>query len=247
MLVFAQEGASGPDSTFADTDIYKNDEEYTIDTIISQYSFVTNDDSAKNYGTADDYPYMANLDSSLKAIGKLPVDTVNLDGTSSAVKPVTKRKMPASDISVSPGLRLLLWTAAIGFLIFIIYKLFSGGNIFKRQYLNLPSKPLEDDSPADAADFDKLISQSKTNKNYRLAIRYLYLKTLHVLAASNLIAISSEKTNYQYIKEMSRHAGYKNFTALTSNYEYVWYGKFDVDQSLFERIENDFKKYFQSI
>ncbi len=111
----------------------------------------------------------------------------------------------------------------------------------------MSSKPLEDDSPSDAADFDKLIFQSKTNKNYRLAIRYLYLKTLHVLAASNLIAISSEKTNYQYIKEMSTHAGYKKFAALTSNYEYVWYGKFDVDQNLFERIENDFKKYFQSI
>ena len=96
-------------------------------------------------------------------------------------------------------------------------------------------------------DYDRLISQAIANSNFRLATRYLYLKTLYLLSNLNLIIISPDKTNYQYIREMSNHRSYKDFVSLTSNYEYVWYGKFDMDKALYQRVENDFKNYFQRL
>ncbi|MEO7802136.1 MAG: hypothetical protein ABIR81_09060, partial [Ginsengibacter sp.] len=131
IIVYAQDTDAYVDSTLIDTDIPKNDEPYTIDTTVSQYSFITNDDSVKNYGARKDFPYMKNLDSIFKTIGKMPVDTVDLDGQGTTSKPARAGQVKSiSTFSISPFLRLILWIAAIAFLIFIIYRLFAKGNVF---------------------------------------------------------------------------------------------------------------------
>lgn len=248
IIAYSQDIEAYIDSTLEDTDIPKNDEPYTIDTTLAQYSFITNNDSVRNYGTRKDFPYMEDLDSALKTIGKIPVDTIDLDGSSTASKPTRQRlKRPVTTFSVSPFLRLVLWIAAILFLLFIVYRLFAKGNIFKGRDAKTPAIEADEETPVNSDDYDRLISQAIANSNFRLAVRYLYLKTLHLLAAANFINLSPDKTNYQYIREMSKHSTYKDFISLTSSYEHVWYGKFDVDKKLFEYVEKNFKNYFQRL
>ncbi|MEO7801227.1 MAG: hypothetical protein ABIR81_04470, partial [Ginsengibacter sp.] len=142
--------------------------------------------------------------------------------------------------------RLILWIAAIAFLLVIIYRLFAGGTVFNASYVRSSTVTVEDETPANG-NYDSLISKAISNNNFRLATRYLYLKTLNLLSNSNLITISPGKTNYQYTREMSNHSSYKAFVSLTSNYEYVWYGKFEIDRMLFQLVENEFKNYFQRL
>jgi hypothetical protein len=247
LTVNAQDSDAYLDSTLIDTDIPKNDEPYTMDTTLTQYSFITNDDSVRNYGTGKNFPYMRNLDSALKVIGKIPIDTVDLDGSATPSKPARERQIRSvSTFSVSPFLRFILWVAAIAFLLFIIYRLFAKGNVFNAATAKTKTVKAEEQVSVNG-DYDRLISQAITHNNFRLATRYLYLKTLYILSAANLITISPDKTNYQYVREMSNHTFYKDFVSLTSNYEYVWYGKFDIDKTLFERIEKEFKNYFQRL
>ncbi len=248
IVAFGQEADANGDSLLNETDIPKNEEDYIIDTTIMQYTFNTNDDSIRNYGTPQDFPYMRSFDSALKAIGKIPADTIDLDGSSTASKSYRQKQYyPTTTFSVSPFLRVVLWIAAIFFLLFIIYQVFAKGNVFKSQSAKMPAAPSKEELPTNENEYDRLIAQSILNNNFRLAIRYLYLKTLYLLAASDLISLSIDKTNDQYTREMSKHHTYKDFIMLTSNYEYVWYGKFDVDKKLFEHVETNFRNYFKRL
>lgn len=247
IISYAQDNNIYVDSTLTDSDIPKNDEAYTIDTTIVQYNFITNDDTVKNYGTRKDFPYMKNLDSTLRSIGRLPVDTVDIDGPVTSSKPAGERQIrTVSTFVISPFLRFVLWIAVIAFLLFVVYQLFAKGKVFKAANTKTKADEVEQEAPANG-DYDRLISQAVTNSNFRLATRYLYLKTLYLLSDLNLITISPDKTNYQYIREMSNHRSYRDFVSLTSNYEYVWYGKFDIDKTLYQRVENEFKNYFQHL
>ena len=103
------------------------------------------------------------------------------------------------------------------------------------------------------SDFDTLIRQSAAKGNYRLAIRYQYLKLLHRLADKHFIEMAADKTNYQYVRELSSRGPAVNqqfqndFASLTLNYEYVWYGEFGVDDVIYNRIARGFNDFNQKI
>ena len=106
--------------------------------------------------------------------------------------------------------------------------------------------PDEDDLSM-TADYDKLIDQSITSKNYRLAIRYLYLKSLQKLTEKGAIIFAVDKTNYQYVRELSGKLYKNTFATLTLNYEYVWYGEFEIDQIIFFKLQTEFKQFYNQI
>ncbi len=58
----------------------------------------------------------------------------------------------------------------------------------------------------------------------RDAVRFRYLHTLQLLEARQLISPGKDKTNMDFLRELSRTAFHKPFAALiTLHYEYVWY------------------------
>ena len=85
------------------------------------------------------------------------------------------------------------------------------------------------------------------NKNYRLAVRYSYLQTLQTLAGSGLVQFSADKTNYQYVNELSGKPYQNDFAALTLNYEYVWYGNFDIKEDVYNRLLKEYQSFHQKL
>jgi hypothetical protein len=85
------------------------------------------------------------------------------------------------------------------------------------------------------------------NKNYRLAIRYSYLQTLQKLSGSGLLQFSADKTNYQYVNELHGKPYQNDFAAITLNYEYVWYGKFEIGEDVYNRLFSDYKSFHQKL
>ncbi len=92
-------------------------------------------------------------------------------------------------------------------------------------------------------DLDNLISEAIAQHKYRLAIRYLYLKTLKELSKNNIISWDFEKTNTDYYNEIKPITIKQNFKDASYLYEYIWYGEFSITQPEF----NNAKKTFDSL
>ena len=92
-------------------------------------------------------------------------------------------------------------------------------------------------------DFNKRIEQAKTESDFRLAIRWLYLKQLFLLNEKNRIAWQPYKTNMDYLNELSKSDLKTAFKDISKVYEYVWYGKYLINQADFVALELQFKKF----
>ncbi len=94
-------------------------------------------------------------------------------------------------------------------------------------------------------DLDDLIEKSYREKNYALAVRYLYLQLLKDLNMRGIIQWRIDKTGEDYIREIKQPVFKSGFKDLTVLFEYVWYGEFPVDEEIYQSIRvrfTDFKK-----
>jgi len=111
---------------------------------------------------------------------------------------------------------------------------------------NVKNKPLvsisEEEEFIKNKDISLLIQQAIEQKNYRLAVRYSYLNTLKQLENNQRIVWEQQKTNEDYIKEISSQNIKNSFENLTRLYDFVWYGNFDINNAEFLQIELDFKE-----
>ncbi len=97
-------------------------------------------------------------------------------------------------------------------------------------------------------DLPKLIQKAISEGNYQLAIRYYYLLLLKNLSDKDFISWQQEKTNEDYIKELSsKKQLHSDFKKLTYLYDYVWYGEFSIDKEKFLQAESNFKNTLAKI
>ena len=226
--------------------------EYLGDTVITRNKIES--DSVRDYKRDKDFAYMKYLDSLLRQTKDLTVDTFSINNASSGSKqnaPQNSRSVntaPRLNIFSQPIVKIILWILAFFLIAFIIYKLFLGENFFKRnRSYNISDTQKEEEVISDPSAYDKLISQAVANKNYRLAIRYGYLQTLQMLAGSGLVQFSADKTNYQYVNELRGKPFQNDFAAITLNYDYVWYGKFDISEDVYNRLFKEYKSFHQKL
>lgn len=95
--------------------------------------------------------------------------------------------------------------------------------------------------------FDQAIENAVATKNYRLAVRLLYLRSLKQLSDRNLINWKLDKTNSAYVDELTNADQKHRFSILTRQFEYVWYGDFPVDGQSFQDINIVFQEFKQQI
>jgi hypothetical protein len=93
-------------------------------------------------------------------------------------------------------------------------------------------------------DFHAEIEKAIAVGNYRLAVRLLYLSSLKQLSDNGLINWQINKTNTDYVYELTNNQQREAFKQLTLQFEYVWYGDFLINADIFKRVNllfNDFK------
>ncbi|WP_250434324.1 hypothetical protein [Hanstruepera flava] len=88
--------------------------------------------------------------------------------------------------------------------------------------------------------FEDLIALALKQNNYRLATRYMYLKSLKILSKKGIIDWHYDKTNSDYINEITNEATRNSFKRISYIYDYVWYGEFEIDENQFKRNQTDF-------
>ena len=58
-----------------------------------------------------------------------------------------------------------------------------------------------------------------------------------------MIQYKQEKTNLDYLMELSSKTWYTEFFRLTRHFEYSWYGQFDVVEDTYRVIANEFNQF----
>jgi len=87
------------------------------------------------------------------------------------------------------------------------------------------------------SELDELLKSYLKEKNYRFAIRILYLIILKRFSEKKLIRWNKEKTNRHYIYELSGTPVQQGFSNLTMFYDTAWYGDHIVNENQFDQVE----------
>ncbi|BDW91373.1 hypothetical protein MACH07_02050 [Flagellimonas marinaquae] len=99
----------------------------------------------------------------------------------------------------------------------------------------------EDEHIIKNEDIEQLIKNALSDKNYRLAIRYQYLFILQLLSEHEWIDWQQQKTNDDYLEELSTSPLLDDFGRATVLYDYVWYGEFELNRERYTKAETIFK------
>lgn len=211
-----------------------------IDTGLYENDLRLSSDSIKSWRNLKEYGYTQYLDSLLRSQKKKEAKPENLQRSyGSGI---------LSSIFSSGFVQVFFWTLAICFIGFVIYKLFLTEGVFKRKSAaSNAGAEVEEEVITNESDFDALIRLALQNANYRQAVRYQYLRTLHTLAGKNFLILAPDKTNFQYVSEISNRSYQNDFASLTLSYEYVWYGEFNIEQGLYQKIETSFINFNQKL
>lgn len=141
-------------------------------------------------------------------------------------------------------LKYLVMLLAAGLIVFAVIK-FAGLDlkIFagKAKAVDVPYSESPDN--IHEINFNEEIDKAVAAGNYRFAVRLFYLKALKLLNDKALIDWQPEKTNQTYISELTDPDKKKSFTALTMQFEYIWYGEFFIDREHFIEVKHNFERF----
>ena len=153
------------------------------------------------------------------------------------------------DFLQSDAMRWIFWSLIGALVVFVIYRIIVVNDLFIFYSAGKKRKRGEDsaNSPSDPLVIDQQINEAVERKHYNIAVRFLYIKTLHALNDKKWIQYHTQATNNEYLKQMSQHKLNNEFRFLTRAYEYVWYGKFDITEQQFALVHQSFKNFYSAI
>jgi hypothetical protein len=165
---------------------------------------------------------------------------------------IKKKKATKEDLSYTPlvqrsWFQTLLWLIIVsGFAGFIMWWL-AGSNVslFRKKAKTINDNGEEGVETNDifSINYQKEIDKAAQQKNYRLAVRLMFLRLLKNLSEKNIIQYNQDKTNLDYLSQLQPTNYYKDFFRITRNYEYSWYGQFEVNEQAFYIIRSDFENF----
>jgi hypothetical protein len=138
----------------------------------------------------------------------------------------------------------LAWIIIVGSFILLLAVLLMNSNVslFRRSKSVNREQEEEETETEDifAINYQKEIDKAVGAGNFRLAIRFMFLRQLRNLSDKNIIQYTQDKTNFDYLLQLHNTSWYPGFFRIVRNYEYAWYGHFEVDREKFNIIRSDF-------
>lgn len=164
---------------------------------------------------------------------------------------VTQPPNPSKRLLDAAWFRNLLWIIILcSFIGVVIWYLASSNiNLFQKAAKKIVDEEVDEEINDDifSINYEKEIDKATETNNYRLAIRLWYLKTLKELSDRNIIEYRHEKTDSEYVNSLQDSQYYKDFFRLTRNFEYTWYGQFNLSGEGYEMMRTDFINFQNSL
>jgi len=135
----------------------------------------------------------------------------------------------------------------IALILYIVIKIIGAENIFRRKSKEtiLPYDVITEN--IHEIDYEQELQRLIAEGKFRLAVRLLYLRTLKQLSDADVIQWQPDKTNYNYLMEISKPELRSDFSRLTIQFDYIWYGDFPVDEGKFTPINHSFNQFNNQI
>ena len=146
--------------------------------------------------------------------------------------------------------RVFFFIIVIGALAFLMMKLMgstsflSNKNVDKTSLQYSIAKAEENIHEADLEDFAR---HALNKQDYKLAIRLYFLQILKHLSANNFIKWKRNKTNEEYVREMSGTDLFKEFRTLSRLFERVWYSDVTIKEHHFNLIKPKFLDFLKKV
>ncbi len=216
------------------------------DTTVYFRDLITSPDSLKSWRENKKYAWINNIDSLLRDKQQKEDEEAQND--------MRKGRNLSDGLSgferfLNSGfLQLLLWIIGGGVVAFIIYRLFLSKGLFGtagKKVKNVIEEQEEIDNNMES-DFESMQRKAYAAGDLRVAMRYMFLKTLQKLNDKELIRFAADKTNSAYTRELPQ-AKRNEFASLALYYEYIWYGNIAVKKETFDGIENKFNEFLKRI
>lgn len=130
-------------------------------------------------------------------------------------------------------LKLVLLAAFVLFVVKIAG--FDGQSIFKPTTKKKVMAYTVDEESLDQINFDEEIQKALQSKQWRLAIRLVYLSALKHLADTNKVVVVKGKTNHEYLYELGASDTSEDFSSLSFLFDYTWYGHFEANEPMTDK------------
>ncbi|MBD0833120.1 hypothetical protein [Aestuariibaculum sediminum] len=146
------------------------------------------------------------------------------------------------NLNIEP-IRYIFYLAIAIAIIVLVYVLFKDGStgwFSKKQNRVINHHQDINSDNIENTDINALIKQAEDLEDYRLAIRYFYLLVLKNLSIKNHIKFEDDKTNSEYLNEISSKPLSDHFAYTSYLYNYIWYGKFSVNLEQYQKAKSNF-------
>ncbi|MCU4154827.1 hypothetical protein J1N10_02495 [Carboxylicivirga sp. A043] len=161
----------------------------------------------------------------------------------------------ASYLTVSEGgasaLGWFLIIAAVIALLFLIIKLagipIKGLFVFSRSTKVSQLNFGQQNTDIEEQNLDNMLKVFINNKAYREATRVLFLQALRSMHRKGFIQWNAFKTDRQYYFELKEEHLKTSFLDIIRNYEFMWYGKFEITETEFTRLKEGFNQFINEL
>jgi len=135
----------------------------------------------------------------------------------------------------------------IALILYIVVKTIGAENIFRKKSKEtiLPYDVITEN--IHEIDYEQELQRLVAERKFRLAVRLLYLRALKKLSDAEIINWQPDKTNYNYLMEIDKPELRNDFSKLTLQFDYIWYGDFPIDEVRFEPINQSFNQFNNQI
>lgn len=166
------------------------------------------------------------------------------------IKKIRTQEGANIDLDFSLGKNAIYVASAIA-IIFLLLALLGidPRGLFRKNKVVVENLEDQDWQDLQQGNMDKLIEQALSQKQYNLAIKYAFLKSLQLLGQKEYIQLQKEKTNAEYQAELSRAKKgiSEEFRWQSRIFAYTQYGGFEVGKNQFDSIYPKFQSFYQSI
>ncbi len=140
----------------------------------------------------------------------------------------------------------VIFFAIFGAVLFALINHMLGGNLtssFSRKKSGQSLAMNIGETELSKTNYEEMLQSALSENRYRDAVRILYLKALQQLNENELINWKPDKTNHDYLRELGSHPAGDFFNKLTTYYEYVEYGDFNIEKPGFETVQDVYQKF----
>lgn len=137
--------------------------------------------------------------------------------------------------------RFLFYCLLVVVGIVVIYRLVAlNGFFYKKASLNQGEQQELADEMITLQNIDALLQAALHQSDFARAVRLQYIKTLLLLDHEQWIQYNAQSTNTDYLYKLRTAPFFEEFDLMTSVYDHVCYGGFDINRLQFEMISDRF-------